>query len=367
MALLAAACSTPQPRTLPVGVLALMTGEFADASGVPTIEGAQLALETDSAGGRVRLDGRLYRVRLVLREHDDRPDAATTAARALITQDSVVAIIGPQLSRHAIPAAIVAENAGIPLISPMSSAPATTADHDWVFRLAYLDDAQGAALAMFARQDLSATRAAVLYEASSQYSARVAELFRAEFQRRGGHIVANETFTGDATESAAQWAHIRTGRPDVLLLPNFPQDVQRQVRAARAAGIRATLLGGDTWDIPTMSNWDEVQHSFVAHQWRFGIALPESDRFVTNFQQRYGIKPRATAAMTYDAMGLLLDALRRAGSADPARIRDAIASTVNYHGATGTITFGGRHDPDRSVVISTVRDSALQVVRLVTP
>ena len=365
--LLFAACADPAPADLPVGVLALMAGQLSQASGVPTIQGAQLALEADSAHGLVVLDGRTYRVRLVIREHDDRPDAATTAARALITQDNVLAIIGPQLSRHAMPAAIIAENAQIPLISPMSSSPATTAGLNWVFRLAYLDDAQGTALAQFARDDLHVLRAAILYEASSLYSTRIAELFEAEFTRRGGQVVARESFTADSAETPEQWRRLRASAPDVLVLPNFPADAQRQIPALRAAGITATLLGSDSWDVPVMQAWPEFQGSYLAHQWRYGVPLPASERLVRLFRERYGDAPRATAAMTYDAVGGLLHALRRAGTTDPVALRDAIAATVDFRGATGTITFGGRHDPVRSVVISTVRDSTPSIVRLVDP
>lgn len=362
--LVLAACRRASPE-IRIGLLATTTGTYAEASGIPTVEGARLAVQE---AGPVRIDGVAHRVVLIERSFDDRADAAGSAARALINQDQVVAIIGPQFSRHAIPASVIAENAGIPMISPMSSNPATTAGKSYVFRLAYLDDFQGEVLARAAIEELRASRAAVLYDVSTAYSRGLAERFRRAFTSRGGRVVAFESYTADRAASfKAQLARIRASRPDVLLLPNFPDAVNRQLAQAESLGLRVSILGSDSWDPPALYPLQPGQRALVTSQWAPGYPTPATRRFVATYRRVYGSEPRSAAAMTYDAVRILLAAIARAQSLDPDRIRQAIADTRNYEGTTGRITFAGNADPERSVPVSAVVDGQLSIVRVVDP
>src|SRR5574341_106363 len=350
-ALLAVGCPAG-PRELRIGVLAQTTGPYAEVSGRPTVEGARMAAWE---ARDVEVGGRRYRVVLVERDFADRPDAAATAARAAINQDQVVALIGPQFSRHAIPVSVLAEDAQVPMISPMSSNPATTAGKRYVFRLAVLDDVQGRVIARFARQDLRARAAATLFEVSSQYSRELAERFRRAFTEQGGRIVAFEPYTADrAAELGAQLRRIRAASPDVLYLPNFPADVARQVLGAQQLGVRATLLGSDSWDPPSLPPLRPAQAAYVTNQWRPDIPTAATRAFVTRYRRTFGTEPRAAAALTYDSVRILLAAVRRAGSLDPAEIRTAIAATREFPGVSGPITFHGGADPRRSVAVSRV-------------
>ncbi len=351
---------------LRIGVLATFAGPFAEVSGIPTREGAQLAVR--EAGGTIDVGGRRHRIILVERGYDDRADAASSAARALINQERVVALIGPQFSRSAIPAAVMAENARVPMISPMSSNPATTAGRRFVFRLAFLDDLQGPRLAQFARATLRARTGAVLYDVSTAYSRDLAEGFRRAFAAAGGRVTAFESYTADRKEDVrAQVARIAAARPDVLFLPSFPDALRFQVPQLQSAGVRAHLLGSDSWDPASLPAPLPGQRAFVTAQWRPDIATPEAERFRAAYRTAFGTEPRATAALTYDATRILLDALRRAGTTDPERLRDAIAATTGYEGAAGTISFGGRADPGRQIAISEVRPGGPVTVELTGP
>ncbi len=363
LAVLLAACR-PEPGEIRVGLLATFTGPYRDISGQPTRDGAHLAV---AEAGTLTIGGRPYRVRLVERDFADRADAATGAARSLINQDSVVALIGPQFSRHAIPVAVVAEDARVLMISPMSSNPEVTADRRYVFRLAFLDDIQADVLARFALGDLGARRAAVLYDITSAYSRGLAEQFRDVFAVGSGRVVAFESYTADrAGAIEPQIRRIAASAPDVLFLPNFADAVRVQVAAAQRAEVRAVLLGSDSWDpltLPPLAGID----AYVTNQWRPDIPLPSAQRFVRVFEAAYGAPPRATAAMTYDAVHILLDAMRRAGSLDPDAVRAAIAATDGYQGASGIISFGGQADPRRGVAVSRVVDGSLRTARVVPP
>lgn len=365
---LAGGCRGGAPPEIRIGLLANFTGPYADASGRPTLNGARLALLTARVRGEVVLDGKRYRVTLVERDFEDRADAAASAARALINQEHVIALIGPQFSRHAIPVAVLAEDAQVPMISPMSSNPAVTAGKRFVFRLAFLDDVQGDVLARFATVDLRARRAAVLYDISTAYSRELAERFRRAFERGGGVVAAFETYTADrAQDFRPQLARIRAARADLLLLPNFPDAVARQIVQARQLGVRAVFLGSDSWD-PQAVPLPPGDTAYVTNQWRPDLPSPAAQRFVTLYRQTYGAEPRAAAAMTFDAVGILLESVRRARGTDPESLRVAIASLDGYEGASGTLGFAGRQDPRRGVGVSAVRAGGrFTTVRIIQP
>ncbi len=362
--LLVAGCRPSAPPTVRIGVLATLTGRFGEVSGRPTVEGARLAVRDF---GPLELGDRPVHVELTERDFADRADAAARAARALINQDSVVAIVGPQFSRHAIPVAIIADDAHVPMISPMSSNAEVTRGRSYVFRLATLDEVMGAALARYAARELTARRAAVLFDVSAVYSRGLAERFRATFDSAGGRVVAFETYTADrADDIAGQVRRIAAARPDVVFLPNFSDVVVRQVPALWAAGVRAVLLGSDSWDPQTVPLADG-QRAVVAGQWRPDLPTEPARRFAAAYRAAYGAAPRAAAAMTYDAVTLLLGAMRSTGSTDPDSLRAAIARTVDFEGASGTIRFAGRSDPVRPVAISAVRNQGLETLALIAP
>lgn len=362
----AAACARGQPPEIRIGLLATFAGPFAEISGVPTREGAQLAVR--EAGGVIDLDGRRYRITLVERGFNDRADAAASAARALINQEGVVALIGPQFSRHAIPAAVMAEEARVPMISPMSSNPATTAGRRYVFRLAFLDDVQGRVLAQYARARLGAHTAAIVYDVSGTYSRDLAERFRRAFEDAGGRVVAFEAYTADRQHDVdPQLARVAAARPDVLFMPSFPDALSHQIPRSQQLGIRAHVLGSDSWDPVSLPSLLPGQRALVTTQWRTDLPTPEAVRFRAAYRAAFGTEPRATAALTYDATRILLEALRRAGGTDPERLREAIATTAGYIGASGSVSFGGRADPGRQVAISEVVGGRLVTVEMVGP
>lgn len=363
-AVTAAACTGGPPPEVRIGLMATFAGPFAEVSGVPTRQGARLALR--EAGDTVTVNGRVHRVVLVERGFEDRADAAAGAARALINQEGVVALVGPQFSRHAIPAAVVAEEARLPMISPMSSNPATTAGRRFVFRLAFLDDVQGPVLAGFARDSLRARTAAVLYDVTGSYSRDLATVFRRAFEAAGGRVTAFETYSADGVDDVdPQVARIAAARADVVFLPGFPDAVARHVPLLQRAGVRGTLLGGDSWDPLSLPSLLPGQRAYVTAQWRPDLPTAEARRFRDAYRAAFGTEPRAAAAMTYDAVHILLGALRTAGVTAGDPLRDAIAATDGYHGASGTFAFGGRADPGRQVAVSEVRDGALVTRALV--
>jgi branched-chain amino acid transport system substrate-binding protein len=356
------------PREVRIGLLALLKGLPAETSGRPSIEGAELAVDEANERGGIVIKGVAHSVELIVKEYEDRPDSATSVARALVNQYKIDVLVGPQFSRHAIPVAIVAEDAEIPMVSPMSSSPATTEGKRFVFRLASLDAEQGRVMGEFAARELGVLRAAVLYDVSTDYSRTLAEMFRDAFEKSGGRVVAFESFGRDEPlDYREKLDRIRDSDPDALYLPNDSERVEAQIVQARERGIRATLLGGDTWDLERFRALPESEGAYIAHQWHPDLDTPESRRFRALFTKTYGRAPKITAAMTYDAVRLVLSVIERTGSLEPLAIRDGLAATRDFAGATGTASYENGPDPVRSVMIASISSGRSRLHRIIDP
>jgi branched-chain amino acid transport system substrate-binding protein len=364
LVLFAACANAPlEPPPIRIGLLALMEGLARETSGRPSIEGAELAVEIANRQGGVLVGRERRKVELVIRPYDDRPDSATGAARALINQDRIDALVGPQFSRHAIAVAPIAESAHLPMVSPMSSNPATTAGKRFVFRLAAQDAEQAAAMARFAAAELGATRAAVLYDVSTHYGRSLAEAFKQDFEDAGGSVVAFETFVKDAPLThAEQLGRIAAAAPHVLFLPSEIDRVLPQIAETRRLGIEAVLLGSDTWDSKSMLESPETDGAYYAHQWHHDLPFEESHRFVELYESAHGEVPRATAAMTYDGVRLLLDAFEQAASTEPDAVREALGEPRTFAGVAGAMVFEGSPDPRRAVMVSRIRGGRSELV-----
>jgi branched-chain amino acid transport system substrate-binding protein len=363
--LAASACARSDPREFRIAVLAAKGAEFGQASGGPSMEGAEMAAaEINNAGG-VRIGRHVYRINLVERSYEPDPAGAIAEAKRLITVDSVHAIVGPQLSEHALAVAPVAEQAGIPMLSPMASNVLLTAHRRYVSRLALLDEAQGTVLAHFARRDLKVARAAVLYDATRSSAKLLSDLFLRTFVSLGGEVTDIEDFQPEERDFRSTLQRMLAKHPEVLLLPNYTVVDTVQIRQARALGFRGQFLGGDTWDLQAMDRTPAVVGAVIVHQWNSGSPDSASVAFVRRFRQRVGHEPRVTAAATYDAVHVLAKAAVRAGTLRGDLLSDSLRTIPRYVGAAATYHFVGTGDPRRGGVLVRIgaeRDSVVAVV-----
>ncbi len=333
-----------------------------------TREAADLAVAAINAAGGIEVDGRAHKVVMVVGDTDNTPEGATRASLELINREQVVAIVGSSFSRNAIPAGGVAEQAGIPMICPGSSNQQTTLDRNFVFRVTFVDAFQGRVMARFARSELGLATAAVLYDVADTYSRDIAMVFSQDFEDSGGEVLAFEAFTTGDQDFVPALERIRETEVEVLFLPNFRVEVVLQAQQARALGIDAVLLGGDGWPSEKLKIPEELEGAFFSLAWHHAMASVnlEAAEFIESYQDTFGMAPEDLAAMTYDAFGLLFDAVATASSVDPMDIRDALAQTEGYRGVTGPITFRGTDgDPRRSAAIVQIRDQSVHLFKTV--
>ena len=357
-------CSDVSGPVVRIGVIAELTGDI-PAVGASCKKAAELAAaEVNDAGG-LSLGGKKYKIKLYIEDNAGKADQSASAAQKLITQKEVTAIVGPNASRYAVPASEIAESSRVVLITPWSTTPKTTLDartgapKRYIFRACFTDPFQGKVVARFAREQLKAKKAAVLYDVASEYNKGIAEIFKTSFEEKGGRIVAFETYTTNDKDFSAQLTKIKRAGPDVIFLPNYYSEVPLQVQQAHRLGIKAPFVGSDSWgseELLKLAGADVEGYYFSTH-YAADAATPAATRFIQAYKARYGATPDDVAALTYDAFGLLIRALESAGKADREAVRDALARIPLYEGVTGNMQFKeGSGDPIKSAVILRIKD-----------
>lgn len=365
--LLIAACQRV-PEEIRIGITPYLSGDFVEDSGKPTLNAAQLAVNHINGNGGLTIDGQKHKVVLVVEGITDSPESAVAAVQKLINQGNVIAIIGPQISRDAIPAGEYAEENHIPIISPMSTNPATTQGKRYVFRVGFVDDFQGEVLARFAFDELGLHKAAVLFDISNNYNRGLAAAFHTSFIMRGGVVVAFESYTSDQNQDfSVQLVRIRESGADVLFLPNYTEESRLQVQQARQSGIAATILGGDGWNPNVAASDPAFEGAYQSQHWHPDLNTEASRSFVSAYQQDYGDLPINDAALTYDALGLLFQAIEFASSYDPETVDEALYEMGPYQGVSGQIDYLDNGDPVKSILIIKYQNSSTLVYKLLNP
>lgn len=352
--------------TIKVGVVAELTGDI-PAVGASCKNAAELAVKEINDAGGLEVGGKKYTIELFIEDNAGKADQSASATQKLITQQNVVAIIGPNASRYAIPASEVAESSQVVLISPWSTNPKTTLDattdqpKKYVFRAAFIDPFQGRVVAKFAMDNLGAKKAAVLYDVASDYNKGIAEFFKQTFEASGGQVVAFETYTTNDKDFSAQLTKIKDANPDVIFLPNYYSEVPLQIQQAHRLGITTPFLGSDSWGSAELIKLcgNECEGYYFSTHYAPDAATPVATKFIETYKATYGVVPDDVAALTYDSFGLLWQALQSAGKVDRQAIRDALAKIPRYEGVTGNMTFQeGSGDPIKSAVILQVKDDS---------
>jgi branched-chain amino acid transport system substrate-binding protein len=234
------------------------------------------------------------------------------------------------------------------MLSTSSIDPKLTAAGDYVFRVSFLDSFQGEAMAKYAADNIHAKTAAIISEAGSQHSTELARAFEENFTKLGGQVTQKLTYAPSDQEFGDMLTPLRDSTAEVIYIPGGYAQVGRLAKQARAAGIKATLLGSDGWNDPKLfeAGADALDGSYITGL--FSANDPETAvrKFTSDYAARFGGQPDPTAALAYDATKLIADAITRANSADAAKLRDALAQTAKYNGLTGSISF----NPERNAV-----------------
>jgi branched-chain amino acid transport system substrate-binding protein len=365
-----AGCRSNSPENsvneIRIGVIASITGNI-PVVGKSTVEAAEMAVQEVNDDGGLEVAGRKYKVTIIIEDDQDSSEAAVAAAEKLINQQNVVVLIGPQASRNAIPVSNIAENSRIPMISPWSTNPDTTAGKQYVFRAAFIDPFQGQVMARFTFEELDATKAAVLYDVASPYNRGIAEIYKQVFEAAGGQVVAFESYTTGEQDFTKQIQKIKDSNAEVLYLPNYENEVPRQAELARKMGLDIPIIGSDAWGTIPPENRTWLEGAYFSTHYAADIADEPARTFIENYTKNYNHTPDDVAALTYDAFGLLFQAIKSQGNFDPEAIQTGLAGIESFTGVTGIMQYRGTGDPVKSAVVLRVLNGEFNFYKLATP
>jgi branched-chain amino acid transport system substrate-binding protein len=347
--------------TIKIGFNIPLTGDIPKVGEGSKYTGEMLKEKINKAGG-LKVGNKSYMLDFVYQDNESKAESATAAALKLITQDKVLAIIGPQSSKQAIPAGEICDANRTVMISPWSTNPKTTLNRPWVFRACFLDPFQGPVLANFATKELKAKKAAVLYDVASDYPKGLAEFFKEAFEKMNGKgsVVAFETFTTKDRDFSAQLTKIIASKADVLFTPQYYDEVPLIVKQAHELGWKKPILGSDSWgsaELMKLCGKDCIGSYFSTHYAAAG-AQGATKEFIDQYKTKYKYEPDDVAALTWDAIRMLLQAVQNTkgltGNLEKDRkaIRDQLAQIKSFEGITGKMTFTGKTgDPVKCAVI----------------
>ena len=352
-----------------IGVFEPMTGANA-GGGAMEVEGIRLANQLFPT---VTVGGKEYKVELVVVDNKSDKVEAANAVERLIKSDKVQVILGSWGSSLSMAGGEIAKEAGIPCIGLSCTNPLVTLGNDWYFRVCFLDDFQGTVMASYAFNDLKAKTAVIVQEVSNDYSVGLAKFFMNNFVKLTGNpnaILATVNYNTGDQDFSAQLTTIRNLKPDVIFAPGNYTESALVIKQARELGIKTPIIGGDTWETPEFIEVGKEQvegavfSTFFASEF---AGTPEAAAFLKAYDDNYHKEPAAVTALGYDGYLVALDAIKRAGSIDPAKIRDAIAGTSGFKGATGVTSLDVNGDATKSAFIKAVEGGKFVFRTIVNP
>jgi len=351
--------------TIKIGLDVPMTGDIAYVGTQSQRAGEMIAEDVNGAGG-LDVGGKKYTIELIVEDNESKAESATAAATKLITQDRVIAIVGPQASKQAVPTGEVANENETPMVSPWSTNPNTTLDRPWVFRACFLDPFQGPVVANFATEEFGFTKAAVLYDVASDYPKGLAEFFQKAWEELhgAGSVVAFESFTTGDTDFSAQLTKIKGSGAEFLFTPQYYNEVPLIVKQAKELGLNFPIVGSDSWGDPKTLELcgDACEGLFFSTHYAAEGATGATKEFIDRYNETYGEVPGDVAALTWDGMRIVLQAIQNTGglSGDLAKDREAVKNELgkitDFDGITGKMTFTPEGDPIKCAVIVKISD-----------
>jgi branched-chain amino acid transport system substrate-binding protein len=308
-------------------------------------------------------------VRVIVEDDQGKPEEAQTVVTKLITKNHVIAVIGEVASSRSLAAAPVAQENGIPMISPSSTNPAVTQKGDYIFRVCFIDPFQGFVMAKFATGTLRLKNLAILRDIKNDYSVGLANVFAENVQKMGGTIVEDASYSEGDQDFSAQLTRIKSKNPQAIFVPGYYGEVALIAQQAKKQGLTVPLLGGDGWDSPKLIEigGSDLDGSYFSNHYSPDDPNPAIQKLVSDYKAKYGSVPDALAGLGYDSANVLFDAIRRANSLDPMKIRDALATTKDFPGVTGKITIDKDRNAVKPAVVMTIKDKKYQYVETVNP
>lgn len=335
-----------------------MTGALA-AVAKQTVNGINLAIkQTNEQGGVLG-----KQIKLIIADNKSEPSESANAITKLIKNDNVKLVFGSVASSNVLATVQIAHDSKIPLITATATNPSVTVEQDqvrpYVFRTCFIDPFQGEVMANFAAKSLQAKNAVMYIDSSSDYSKGLAKIFAEKFIANGGIIIGEESFLQKDQDFKSTLTKIKAINPDVVFIPAYYEEVGKIIRQAREIGIKSQLIGTDGWDDPKLieiAGLSAVEGTFFSNHYSPQDQDPKVVEFVKAYKAEYNQEPSALAVLGYDCALVVIDAIKRAGSDDPEKIRQALEETKKLQITTGLLSIDNNHNPIKSAVVVEIKN-----------
>jgi len=347
-----------------IGEYSSLTGTTA-TFGQSTHRGLLMAVdEVNNAGGVLG-----KRIKLLTEDDQSKPEEAAMAVTKLISRDGVKAIIGEAASSRSLAAAPICQSNRIPMVSNASTNPEVTQKGDYIFRVCFIDPFQGEILARFVFNSLNKKKVAILKDVKNDYSVGLAQFFQRYFEKLGGEVVASQAYSEGDADFKAQLTALKAANPEAMIVPGYYTEVGLIVKQGRELNMNMPFIGGDGWDSEKLIEIGgaAMNNTYFSTHYSADDPSPVVQNFVSRYKGIYSGSPDALVVLGYDAGMLLFDAIKRAGSADGDKIRQALAETKDFPGVSGNITIDSERNALKPIVIMQIVDGKMKYKEAIQP
>ena len=350
----------------------ILIGEFGSLSGseatfgISSTNGLKLAVEEmNNSGGLLN-----KKIKLITYDDQGKPSEAQTVVQRLIKNDNVVAVIGEVASSRSKAGAPICQQNKIPMITPASTNPEVTAIGDYIFRVCFIDPFQATVVSKFIINTLKLKRVAILKDVKNAYSTGLSDFFEKEFKTMGGEIGEIQSFQAVDKDFKAQLTSIKAKNPEAIFIPAYYTDVNLISIQAREIGITVPLIGSDGWESEKLTEGkakDALEGCFFSTHVSTENPDPAIQNFITKYKAKYNSMPDAMSFLAYDAGMILFDAMKRAGTTDPEKVKNELAKTKDYNGVTGKISINEQRNAIKPAVILEIKGGQFKYKETVAP
>ncbi|MCC6866331.1 MAG: ABC transporter substrate-binding protein [Ignavibacteria bacterium] len=358
-------CNKNNGNEILIGEYSSLTGPNA-TFGISSNNGLKLAVEElNNSGG---LLGK--KVKLITYDDQGKPSEAQTVVQRLIKNDNVVAVIGEVASSNSKAGAPICQQNKIPMITPASTNPEVTAIGDYIFRVCFIDPFQATVVSKFILNTLKLKRVALLKDVKNAYSTGLADFFEKEFKDMGGEIVEVQSFSAGDKDFKAQLTSIKAQNPEAIFIPAYYTDVNLISIQAREIGLTCPLIGSDGWESEKLTEGkakDALEGCYFSTHVSTENPDPKIQEFIAKYKAKYNSMPDAMSFLAYDAGLILFEAIRKAGTTNPEKVKDELAKIKDFAGVTGKITINAQRNAVKPAVILEIKDGKFKYKETIQP
>ncbi len=348
-----------------IGEYGSLTGPNA-TFGISSTNGLKLAVEElNNAGGLLN-----KKVKLITYDDQGKPSEAQTVVQRLIKNDNVVAVIGEVASSNSKAGAPICQQNKIPMITPASTNPEVTAIGDYIFRVCFIDPFQATVVSKFILNTLKMKKVALLKDVKNAYSTGLADFFEKEFKNMGGEIVEVQSFSAGDKDFKAQLTSIKAKNPEAIFIPAYYTDVNLISIQAREIGLTVPLIGSDGWESEKLTEGkakDALEGCYFSTHVSTENPDPKIQEFIKKYKAKYNSMPDAMAFLAYDAGLILFEAMKKAGTTDPEKVKNELAKIKDFSGVTGKISINEQRNAVKPAVILEIKGGQFKFKETVQP